>query len=257
SAMPGIVITTLERDGNRINLAGLRDPLAEDPEQILVEEGIPSNQITAHWSPYYSLDLPFIRQRATAMLNPPPTATLHFQEEHLAVTGTASHAWAIEAKKTARLIPGIQDYRDDDLRTVSIEQLIEQINLVSFLFDSGSSTLSEQAQGKLGPLRTLLEDLQILAQSSRQHIVVEAIGGADETGPETMNLLLATARAHTVIAALGGPSFGSHLTFTTGIETMSTVSRGRAQTPDKRKLLRRTSFFTSIKDKMPQVVPTP
>ncbi|NOS78985.1 MAG: OmpA family protein, partial [Nitrospira sp.] len=42
SAMPGIVITTLERDGNRINLAGLRDPLAEDPEQILVEEGIPS-----------------------------------------------------------------------------------------------------------------------------------------------------------------------------------------------------------------------
>jgi OOP family OmpA-OmpF porin len=257
STRPGIVITALERDGNRINLAGLRDPLAEDPEQILVEEGIPSEQITAHWSPYYSLDLPFIRQRATAMLNPPPTATLHFQEGHLTVTGTASHAWAIEAKNTARLIPGIQDYRDDDLRTVSIEQLIEQIDLISFLFDSGSSTLSEQAQEKLGPLRTLLEDLQNLAQSSGQHIVVEAIGGADETGPETMNLLLATARAHTVIAALGGPSFGSHLTFTTGIETMSTVSRSRALTPHTRKLLRRTSFFTSIKDKVPQVAPTP
>ncbi|MCC6140339.1 MAG: hypothetical protein IT389_06965 [Nitrospira sp.] len=248
-AMPGIVVTTLERDGHSITLEGLRDPLAAHPEELLAEEGIPREHINAHWTPFYSLDPQFVGERATLLLHPPETATLHYNDGRLTASGTAQENWAIHARQVAALLPGIHEYRDEDLRVVSRADLIAQLNRTSFSFESGSSTLSEQELSKLAPVQRLLEDLRQSARvaSGGARIVVEVIGDADPAGPEIMNFLLATARAHAVLAALGGATAYPPLTLSASVEPTSLTGQkrgGTASTPNAR---RRTTLLVTIK----------
>lgn len=247
-AIPGIVITTLERDGNRITLAGLRDPLASDPEAILAEEGIPPTHITAHWTPFYSLDPQFVTQRAVALLRPPATTTLLYEDGRLTASGTAPETWAVHARQIAPLIPGLSQYRDDDLRIVSMAHLMNQVNRVNFSFDTGSSTLSETELSKLTPVKALLEDLRQSALTSGSSFAVEAIGDADATGPETMNFLLATARAHAVIAALGGQTSYTPLTLTPSVNPSSFTGQKRGTIKGVQPAQRRVTLLVSRKD---------
>ncbi len=243
-AMPGIVITSLQRDGDSVTLSGLRDPLAEDPEQVLIKEGIAGQQITARWIPFYSLDPTLVEQRARALLQPPATITLEFEDGRLTAGGTASESWASRARQIAPLIPGLREYREDRLRVVSVSDLVNQVSRLSFLFETGSSTLSEIELSKVTPLKALLEELRQSALTSGNPFVVEAIGDADATGPETMNLLLATARAHAVIAALGGKTSYAPLTLNASANPSSFVGQRRAHAQEAQ---RRVTLLVSQK----------
>ena len=248
-AMPGIIITTLDHDGVKITLAGLRDPLAEDPEQLLVEEGIPHEQIITHWTPFYSLDPQFVAQRAAMLLHPPATATLHYDNGRLTASGTASETWAIQAKHLAPLLPGLREYREDGLRVVALADLIRQINQISFTFEAGSSTLSETEMSKIAPAKALLEDLRQSALSADSSFVIEAVGDADTTGPETMNFLLATARAHAVLAALGGGTVSyAPLTLSASVEPASFAGQSRGNVKKASHAQRRVTLIVSRKD---------
>lgn len=245
-AIPGIVITSLERDGNRVSVSGLRDPLAEDPEQVLVEKGIAAEQITAHWTPFYSLDPMLVEQRTKALLRPAATTTLRYEDGQLTASGTASESWVTRAKQIAPLIPGVREYREDGLRVVSISDLISQVSRLSFFFETGSSTLSETELSKIEPLKALLDELRQSALTSGNPFIVEAIGDADATGPETMNLLLATARAHAVIAALGGKSSYAPLVLNASVNPSSFAGQRRAHPKDAQRrvtlLVSQTAF---------------
>jgi|CXWL01.1.fsa_nt_gi OOP family OmpA-OmpF porin len=247
--MPGVVVTTLERDGQTVTLEGLRDPLATDPAELLADEGIPREHIISHWTPFHSLDPEFVGQRATSLLHPPGTATLHYDDGRLTASGTAPESWAVRAKQLAPLLPGVREYHDTDLRTVSRADLITQLNRVSFFFESGSSTLSESELDKITPVKHLLEDLrQSTFSSSGGTLVVEAIGDADPAGPETMNFLLATARAHVVIAALGGAASYPPLTFSASVEPTSFAGQKRGVTKSNQNAQRRVTILVTHKN---------
>lgn len=248
NALPGIVITTFERDGDTFTLTGLRDPLAEDPEQILIEEGIPSEQITAHWTPFYSLDPQFVEQRTTTLLHPPATTTLHYDRGRLTASGTASEVWASHARQIAPLIPGLLEYRDDGLRVVSLADLVNQVNRIRFSFETGSSTLAGIELNQVAPAQALLEDLRQSALNSGTPFTVEAIGGADPSGPETMNLLLATARAHAVIAALGGSTSYAPLTLKASVDPSSFAGHKRASMRETQQAQRSVTLLVTRKD---------
>lgn len=243
-ALPGIVITSLERNGDRVTLAGLRDPLAEDPEQVLIKEGIAGRQITAHWTPFYSLDPTLVERRTTAILQPPATTRLQYEDGRLTASGTASEGWASRARQIAPLIPGLREYREDGLRVVSVSDLVNQVGRLSFFFEAGSSTLSEMELSKIAPLTALLEELRQSALTSGHPFIVEAIGDADATGPETMNLLLATARAHAVIAALGGKTSYAPLTLNASVNPSSFAGQRRGNAKDAQ---RRVTLLVSQK----------
>ncbi len=247
--MPGIVVTTLERDGHTVTLEGLRDPLAANPEELLAEEGIPRGQIISHWTPFHSLDPQFVGQRAALLLHPPGTTTLHYDDGRLTASGTAPESWAVQARQVASLLPGIREYHDKDLRIVSRADLITQLNRISFFFESGSSTLSEPELNKITPVKRLLEDLRqsALSSSSGTIIVVEAIGDADPTGPETMNFLLATARAHAVIAALGGATSYPPLVLSASVEPTSFAGQKRGGNTNTQNAQRRVTLLVSPK----------
>ena len=246
--MPGVVVTTLERDGQTVTLEGLRDPLATDPVELLAEEGIPREHIISHWTPFHSLDPQFVGQRAALLLHPPGTATLHYDDGRLTASGTAPESWAIQARQMAPLLPGVHEYLDADLHTASRADLIAQLNRISFFFESGSSTLSEAELNKITPVKHLLKDLsQSAVSSSGGTIVVEAIGDADPAGPETMNFLLATARAHAVIAALGGAASYHPLTLSASVEPTSFTGQKRGGTKGNPNARRRVTLLVTPK----------
>ena len=257
STMPGIVITTLERQGNTVRLSGLRDPLAEDPEQILTEAGFPSEQVTTYWTPFHSLDPQFVGQRATTLLHPPATTTLRYDDGQLIASGTASEAWAIHARQIAPFIPGLRAYRDDELRILSVTDLVAQLNRFSFSFESGSSTLSEPELNKIEPVKGLLQDLRQSALTSGRPFVVEAIGGADAAGPETMNFLLATARAHAVIAALGGAPSHAPLTLSASVDPSSFAGQKRGNLNGNQPAQRRVTLLVTRKNTVGSAVAAP
>ena len=248
NGIPGIVITTFEHNSETLTLAGLRDPLADDPEPILAEAGIPREQITAHWTPFYSLDPHFVEQRTTALLRPPATATLHYDQGQLTASGTASETWATHAAQIAPLIPGIREYHDDGLRVVSVAELVNQISRISFAFDIGSSTLSDIELTNVAQIKTLLEDLRQTALTAGNPYVVETIGDGDPTGPETMNFLLATARAHAVIAALGGTTPYAPVTITPSVNPSSFAGHNRRGIKGNQQTPPRVTFLVTHKD---------
>ncbi len=247
--MPGIVVTALDRDGQTITLEGLRDPLAANPEELLVEAGIPRERINARWTPFYSLDPQFVGERATLLLHPPETATLHFNEGRLTASGTAQENWATHARQVAAMLPGVREYHDENLRIVSRADLIAQLNRTSFSFESGSSTLSEQELNKVPPVKQLLEDLRqsMRASSGGTSIAIEAIGDADPAGPEIMNFLLATARAHAVLAALGGATAYPPLTLSASVEPTSLTGQKRGGTMNTSNAQRRTTLLVTLR----------
>ena len=212
---PGLVLTTAQDHGGRYELAGLRDPLATDPTSLIAVSGLQADRIRSTWSPYYALDPRFILSRARTMLQPPDTVTLALEGEVLVVSGSAQKDWAQEARRIAPFVPGVIRYEDKTLQTVSIAQLIKDIEHVTILFASNSSVIDPAEAGKIPALISALQDLDGLAARSHQQITVECRGSVDATGSELTNRLLKKTRAQAVCSALSESGVGSATTLTT------------------------------------------
>jgi outer membrane protein OmpA-like peptidoglycan-associated protein len=53
---PGIVVISAQRHWLGYSVQGLRDPLAADPQSLLIGSGVPAQRVSEHWEPYLSLD---------------------------------------------------------------------------------------------------------------------------------------------------------------------------------------------------------
>jgi outer membrane protein OmpA-like peptidoglycan-associated protein len=62
-SQPGIVVTSAEKCGSQYCMAGLLDPLASDPSQLLKQSGIAGDRVKFQWQPYFSLDPQVSTQR--------------------------------------------------------------------------------------------------------------------------------------------------------------------------------------------------
>ena len=104
-AQPGIVITTIgERDGKWL-VAGMRDPLAVDPQLVLRESAIEPARVVSQWQPYQSLDPQFVLKRAQEALTPPPTVTLTVENDRIVAAGSASSTWIQHARAASGMLP--------------------------------------------------------------------------------------------------------------------------------------------------------
>lgn len=214
---PGIVVTAATSTWGNYHLEGLRDPLAKDPSTVVLQAGFDPSTVKATWFSYYALDPLLIAARAQSILQPPSTAKLTLEGDTLMATGSAPIEWARETKRVAPLIPGIIHYRDDSLVTISISDLLAQINQTVIHFSSGSSTLESTDLAVLGTVAVALRDVDRAASQSGQGVLLDIRGSADETGSEAMNIQLSKARADAVLAALGDGPFGQATSITTRI----------------------------------------
>ncbi|MDQ3753136.1 MAG: OmpA family protein, partial [Acidobacteriota bacterium] len=194
---PGIVVTeTDERDGKYF-VRGLRDPLAVDPQTFLPAAQLDPAKVSAQWQPYQALTPDFVEARASALLQPPDTVALKMNEGGvLSAEGAARHDWIVEARRAARFIPGVSQFREDQLfDTDTIEKQI-------LLFELDGSQLVPGQEEKFRNLVAEFERLSAQARSRDQRVRVEITGRTDRTGSEERNAKLSQERAAVIAAEL-------------------------------------------------------
>ena len=128
---PGIVVTAAVKRRGTYAIAGLRDPLAVDPQVLLKECGFDPTHVVSKWEPYYALCSSFILTRAKQILRPPETVTLTLQDGVLAARGTASPAWIMTARQQSALLPGITQFQETQLINTDEQQLEGLLSLLA------------------------------------------------------------------------------------------------------------------------------
>jgi len=202
---PGIVITNAERRWFGYSIAGLRDPMAADPQALLGEASLDPAKVESHWEPYHSLTPRFVLQRAQALLNPPPTVTFRVENNTLYATGSANHQWITETRRLVRVIPGLDRFDESSLVDTNLQAALNvksriEHRVVRFVLDT--TGLAPGQGSELEALNADIRELKRLAPAAGKSIRVEVIGHTDQLGSEETNLPLSRERAEVVRARL-------------------------------------------------------
>ncbi|WP_287183070.1 OmpA family protein [Mesorhizobium sp.] len=89
------------RDG-QFYIAGLRDPLAADPQSLLSGTQVDPARVHSQWQFYQSLEPEFVLKRLTASLTPPKSVRLSIVEDRIVAEGDAPDTWIDRARAAAR-----------------------------------------------------------------------------------------------------------------------------------------------------------
>lgn len=244
-AEPGLVLTATEAEGRQYRLAGLRDPLAADPEALLRDSGLDPQKVTAQWSPYYALDPAFLLTRARHILAPPHTVRLAVDGTRLIAAGTAPTSWIRESRSLARLLPGLDHYDDQPVMSQSLDEAARQLTETSILFEQGRGDIrSPEQRHSLSGTMDILHRIDELARLSGATLTIRIIGRTDIVGGAAQNRRLSEGRAHSVLAAIH-PETHPSITFEAhGVTLPSEAQGARAATALSED--RRVSFQVTV-----------
>jgi OOP family OmpA-OmpF porin len=203
SGSPGIIVVSDEkRDGKRF-ISGLRDPLAIDPASLYGEAGVDPQDVVSRWEPYQAAYPEFVLVRAKRLLQPPGGVRLKFEDNTLFASGIAPHGWIMEARRLAPVIPGVEEFREENLSDESeLESLKSEIESITITFATGSAEITPDQNDRLEQAAPRMRRLNELSESIGKPIRIEVSGFADRTGTDDLNLRLSHDRAVGVLAAL-------------------------------------------------------
>jgi outer membrane protein OmpA-like peptidoglycan-associated protein len=202
---PGLVVISTGRSEGRYVVAGLRDPFARDPADLLAGTRLSPDDVAGRWEPYHALTPPFVLARARQILQPPQGVTLGLENGVLAAEGLAPAAWVADAGRLAPLVPGVSAFDANAVVASGLEQVTERIEALTLMFVRGSSQLLPGQDETLRTLADAIVELDALAAVAGRRLRLEIIGNTDADGPAASNLPLSRARAARVRAALELP----------------------------------------------------
>ncbi|TIS25799.1 MAG: OmpA family protein [Mesorhizobium sp.] len=99
---PGIIVAEQKVHDGQFYIAGLRDPLAADPQSLLSGTKVDPARVHSQWQFYQSLDPKFVLKRLTASLTPPKSVRLSIVEDRIVAEGEAPDTWIDRARAAAR-----------------------------------------------------------------------------------------------------------------------------------------------------------
>lgn len=203
---PGIVVTRVHWSNGRGRLVGLRDPLADKPEDVVARPDVPRLSAPAFaFAPFISLDPALVRRRAERVLDLPSTASVAFDDGTLRAFGVAPRAWIEEARSRAETLPGVDAYDERELRSQeSLDELRSAalaLEEASFVFDLGQHHLLDQ-QRMLDRAARHAAAALVAARDAKLPACIEVIGGADATGTAEQNAEISARRALSVADGL-------------------------------------------------------
>ncbi len=211
SQEPGLVVTSVEEQGSESIFYGLRDPLARNPEQILLEAGYSPKQAVFRLKPFMDLTPEFVQRRAHRVLQPPNSADLRWETTHLSVVGHAPRAWITKANLLGPLLPGLMSFdtngmagTEDMERFDTLRARLEKLS-VNFLVGGSALTVGEKTI--ISKISEAFESLDKQALLLGLNPQVQVLGFTDSRGTRDANLELSTARAENVVDALPINSF--------------------------------------------------
>ncbi len=205
-AEPGIVVTATEMRDNRWHVSGLRDPLAVDPKDLIVDSGLTAERVIGHWAPYQGLDPELVLKRLKASLEVLPSVTLSIEKGAIRARGLAPHYWLEKARAVASVLPPGSPQLDltsvKDVDKTALEGVRESIESYVIFFDKDAATPTAGQEAQINALAAQLRELASVSRKLRLGARVTVIGHADATGKETTNLALSIARAEVVRSLL-------------------------------------------------------
>jgi len=204
-AEKGIMLTTYQKVDGHYYLAGFRDPLARNVDELVTRSGMDPIRIQSRWQPFYSLDEAIVNERARQIFQPPPAVQLELSNGILAARGEAPHQWVKRFRSQAVTIPGILGYDDTRLVDSEMRELREEISSLerkSILFELGKARLNQSQSKALAAIRESLERIQSLKAALGIGVSVAILGQSDPTGSWSYNLELSQRRAWSVLSYL-------------------------------------------------------
>jgi OOP family OmpA-OmpF porin len=201
-AQNGIVVTTAKMGWRRFYIEGLRDPLAQNPRDLLVQAGLDPERVQSRWEPYFSLDEAMVLRRAQLVLQPPAGVSLKLQEGVLIIAGQAPHAWVARMRRQAQTISGVRAYDERQLinpQMTELHLLAAELAHQSIAFERGSADLSADQQPNMTAVSDLISKIQQLRRQMDIPVQVAVIGFSDPTGTMLSNLVLSQQRAERVV----------------------------------------------------------
>lgn len=215
---PGIVVLSNGRTGGRFFVAGLRDPLAADPDTHIDQFGLSRSDVESRWVPYEGVEPRFVLARARNLLRPPGGVTLNYADGVLAAEGLASERWIAESERIAPVLTGVS--RFEHAGPSPRRTLAGQIESQSVRFERGRTTITPSQADTLRAIAGLLSQLDDAVRVRDERALVEIGGHTDSDGSEAANMPLSLARAQAVIQQLNLNRF----------EAIDFIPRGYAST---------------------------
>lgn len=250
-AWPGIVVTEAARRDGQYMVAGLRDPLAVDPLQVLREAGIDPARVVSRWMPYQGLDPEFVLKRLQASLDPPPAVTLSLDGNRIVAEGAAAATWLGRARVAARLLPaGGPTFDLSQVRNAdegAIAKLRDAIQAHEIRFNSNEPLPASGQDATLDMLAKDLNDLAALASNLHVNTRVTLTGHSDDTGRGTFNLSLSFARAGAVVTLLKKRGVNPDLLVVSGSGPLEPLAPGSSEAA--RSANRRVSFTVGFEER--------
>jgi outer membrane protein OmpA-like peptidoglycan-associated protein len=205
-AQPGIVITEAGRRDGKFVVAGLRDPLAVEPQLLMRQAGLDPASVLSRWELYQGLEPAFVLKRLETSLDPPPTVTLGVEGDHIVAQGSAASTWIERARTAGRMLPAggpsLDLSRVHDINEGAIGKLGGAIRSHEIHFNFNESLPAAGQDASLDQLAKELSDLASLASNLHVTARVMLTGHSDDAGNGTFNLSLSLARAEAVRALL-------------------------------------------------------
>ncbi|MER8421195.1 OmpA family protein [Mesorhizobium sp. M1329] len=119
---PGIIVAEQKVHNGQFYVAGLRDPLAADPESLLAGTEVDPARVHSQWQFYQSLEPEFVLKRLTASLVPPDSVRLSIVNHRIVAQGEAPDTWIVRARAAAQqLSAGGPEFDISRVRDVSPE----------------------------------------------------------------------------------------------------------------------------------------
>jgi OOP family OmpA-OmpF porin len=198
---PGLVLISAERGWTGYSVRGLRDPLATDPAEFARAAGLNPNRVAAAWEPYLALSPEFVLKRAKKVLQPPGSVQFTFHDGRLEATGIAPREWITQSRLLARALPGVTEYRDENVSEAGRQQLAQlkqKLESVVIRFQENSAQLVPGQERELEDLIAGARQVFALAPSVAREFKVQLIGHTDSTGTENVNGPLSSKRAEAI-----------------------------------------------------------
>jgi outer membrane protein OmpA-like peptidoglycan-associated protein len=118
---PGIVVVSTESRGNKLVIQGMRDPLAEEPQEIARRFKLNENDVVFKGRSYQDLDIIFVEKRVQSGLNPPNSVQMSLKGRRLYLSGHAPQAWIDKVNNSVTMIAGLNEVITSDLINTEVQ----------------------------------------------------------------------------------------------------------------------------------------
>jgi outer membrane protein OmpA-like peptidoglycan-associated protein len=219
---------------------------------LLGDARIDPGAVEFRWEPYHSFQPEFLAERARPLLAPPSTVQLSAANGRVVVTGSASHAWIVEARRLVKTMPGVLGLDETAFVDTDFQDLMaakERLASIVLKFVTNSTDLVAGQEREIDVLATAVAELRELAKKRGVATTVEIVGHTDSTGTEDTNARLSEDRAEALMRLLAGRGVDTSGMRSYGVATAEPLAPENS--PEDAALNRSVTFKVSIQETAP------